>query len=77
MSERLQTFRNLVDDRQNKWRSFVGLPYVEAYTAAYEKYKKRLDDQTNSDEARGELFVAAAGIAGRAQVTRECSPARA
>ena len=62
MSERLQRFRNSVDDGYDGWRARVALPYITAYADAYENFQKTKKDQADADRAQAELFVAAASI---------------
>jgi hypothetical protein len=62
MSERLQRFRNSVDDGYDGWRARVTLPYISAYTDAYDSFQKTKREQAEADRAQAELFVAAASI---------------
>lgn len=62
MSPRLAQFRADVEDGLLAWNLRVGQPYVRAYSAAFDAYKKALDDQKEADKARAELFVTAASI---------------
>ena len=62
MSPRLIQFRADVEDGLLAWNTRVGQPYVRGYDAAFNSYKKVLDDQKEADKARAELFVTAASI---------------
>lgn len=62
MADRLQSYRNLVEDRQAAWESVVGIPYLMAYDLAYKSYQETLTAQKDADKERGELFVTAASV---------------
>ncbi|KAB0680247.1 hypothetical protein [Aureimonas leprariae] len=62
MADRLQNFRNKVDDGYDGWRANVGLPYIAAYAAAHDKFQQVKAQQEKVDLARAELFVTAASI---------------
>jgi hypothetical protein len=62
MPDRLQTFRNLVQDSVLDWQANVCNPYIEAYDKAYTNYKDSFDKQKESDKARAEMFVAIISI---------------
>lgn len=62
MTERLQAFRNQVDDAVTLWQANVCNPYIQAYNTAYKSYTDTFAKQKESDKARAELFVSVAAI---------------
>jgi len=62
MSPHLAEFRAKVEDGRKGWRANVTLPYIEAYSAAFDNYQKAVSDQKETDKQRAELFVAGASI---------------
>jgi hypothetical protein len=44
------------------WYSYVGNPYIDAYSDAYEKYNKTIADQKQADKDAGDLFITAASV---------------
>lgn len=62
MTPRLAEFRAKVEDGRKGWGANVAMPYVEAYTAAFDSYQKTIADQKETDKQRAELFVAGASI---------------
>ncbi len=62
MSNRLQTYRNVVSDAVDAWQSRVCNPYIVAYNTAYRSYLATFNKQNESNRARAEMFVAMASI---------------
>jgi len=62
MTPRLTEFRAKVEDGAKGWRANVTLPYIEAYSAAFDGYQKAIADQKETDKQRAELFIAGASI---------------
>lgn len=62
MSPCMSEFHAKVGDGAKGWRANVTLPYIEAYSAAFDGYQKAIADQKETDKQRAELFVAGASI---------------
>jgi hypothetical protein len=58
----MSEFRAKVEDGAKGWRANVTLPYIEAYSAAFDGYQKAIADQKETDRQRAELFIAGASI---------------
>jgi hypothetical protein len=60
--DRLQTFRNRVNDASLAWQSNVLDKYSIAYNTAFKKYLETFEKQKENDKATAELFVSMAAI---------------